>query len=144
VVGCAFELQHLVYRAIELGLAESAEGESIEIVLEPGEGGGARITVTAGASSGASADASPGASSGAGARHDDATDTAAEAAAREAFLVTFATQLGGHARLVRNGGRPLAISLELPAELRRASAGAAPPPGAAPHEGHDDRGGRDR
>ncbi|MGD8395976.1 MAG: hypothetical protein PVF43_10910 [Candidatus Eiseniibacteriota bacterium] len=152
VVGCAFELQHLLYRAIEHGLAQSAEGESIGITVELADGGGARITVTAGASSGGAvaAAAATAATAAATAAADTTnapragvTDGEDDPGEREVFLERFASLLGGRACCMREGTAPLAIVLELPAELRHVGGAERATPG-APHEDQDDRGGRDR
>lgn len=94
--GCAFDLQHLVYRSLELALASTPAGETVSIDLQRDAAGALVQVRTSG-----------------GQEPDMDAKTAAT------FLVALTRELGVTADLSMTAGEPLAIGLHLPPSIAR-------------------------
>lgn len=98
IEGSAFDLQHIIYRCIDILLNASKQGDVVQIDIEP-QGDGARLIFTS----------------------RSAVESAAELESKRDFLTVLVTEMQGAIESVIQAGQPVRLEVSLPRSLRSLS-----------------------
>ena len=102
IEGSAFDLQHIIYRCIDIVLSASNQGDVVQIDVEP-QGDGARLVFA----------------------NRSALESTAELEPKRDFLAVLVTEMQGAIESVIQAGQPVRLEVSLPHSLRPPSAEAA-------------------
>ena len=102
IEGSAFDLQHIIYRCIDIVLSASNQGDVVQIDVEP-QGDGARLVFA----------------------NRSALESTAELEPKRDFLAVLVTEMQGAIESVIQAGQPVRLEVSLPRSLRSLSVEAA-------------------